>query len=178
MKKSGLVVTILLLLMVFFSTSQAALAVSDGYYQLSETTPVWDGADASRTKSPDSNYDYVYGDESSESYNLPWNINFYGTSYNRITADTNGNIWFTASDAAQSYNLLNTGRGPVIAAWNNDLSSYLQGGVFIQHKTNPERIVIEWLAETFTEEGNERLNNFEVVIFSDGSIRTDYYLGK
>ena len=178
MRKSGLVVTILLLLMVLFSTSQAALAVSDGFYQLSETTPVWDGTDASRTKSPDSNYDYVYGDESSESYNLPWNINFYGTSYNRITADTNGNIWFTASDAAQSYNLLNTGRGPVIAAWNNDLSSYLQGGVFIQHKTNPERIVIEWQVETFTEEGNERLNNFEVVIFSDGSIRTDYYLGK
>ena len=70
--------------------------------------------------------------------------------------------------------LIRPGRSPVISAWNNDLSSYLYGGHFIEHKTNPERVVIEWLGETFTEEGYAQPNNFEVVLFPNGLVRTDY----
>jgi hypothetical protein len=175
MRKTGMVELYLLLLLALFIPWSGAFAATDGYYQLSEVSqPSWDGTDADRTETPTADYNYVYGNESSVSYTLPWSFTFYGHSYSAITPDTNGNIWFNSTGSANSFNLASTGRGPVIAAWNNDLSSYFNVGVFIQHKTNPERVVIEWQTETYTEEGFALLNNFEVVIFQNGSIRTDY----
>ena len=149
-------------------------ATADSGYQLSEASSSWDGTDASRLKAPTADYDYTYGDESSVTYALPWSFSFYGTAYSQITADTNGNIWLISTGSAHSYNLSSTGRGPVIAAWNNDLSSYFYGGVYVQHKTNPERVVIEWQTETYTDEGEYRPNRFEILLYQDGGIRFDY----
>lgn len=149
-------------------------AATDGIYQLTEVTQTWDGTDGNRTKPPTIDYDYTYGDESNLSYTLPWSFNFYGQAYNQVNVDTNGNVWFGATGSAHSFNLKNTGRGPVVAAWNNDLSSYYYGGVFIQHKTDPERVVFEWQTETYSEEGFSRPNNFEVVVFPNGTARIDY----
>lgn len=154
-----------------------ASAATDGFYLLSETSYGWDGTDANRTKAKSSSYSYTYGDEKSLTYILPWAFVFYGQSYNQITVDTNGNTWFGTSGVARSFNLVSNNRGPVISAWNNDLSSYYYGGVFIQHKTDAplgERVVIEWKTETYPEEGYNRLNNFEVVLYPNSSFRTDY----
>ena len=149
-------------------------ATTDSGYQLSEASSSWDGTAGSRLKAPTVDYDYTYGDESSVTYTLPWSFPFYGKTYSRITADTNGNIWFTSTGSAHSHNLASTGRGPVITAWNNDLSSYFYGGVYVQHKTNPERVVIEWQTETYTDEGEYRPNQFEILLYQDGVIRFDY----
>jgi hypothetical protein len=156
------------------SWTASVFAATDGIYALSETVAVWDGSDADRTKPVSSDYNFTYGDEESLTYVLPWNFSFYGQSYSQITVDTNGNIWFGATTAANSFNLPAAGRGPVSAAWNDDLSSVYDGGVFIQHKTNPERVVIEWRTETYTDEGNDRPNSFEIVLFQNGNIRFDY----
>lgn len=174
MKISEIVVTILLIGLLLVPCS-GALAATDGFYNLMEVFPTfWDGTDASRTKTPTADYEYTYGDEASLAYNLPWSFNFYGQSYDRINVDTNGNVWFGTTGSTHSFNLTTTGRGPVIAAWNNDLSSYYYGGVFVQHKTNPERVVIEWQAETYTEGGYYLPNTFEVVLYRSGHIRIDY----
>lgn len=155
--------------------SSSAFAATDGFYSLSEVPQVWDGTDANRLKAVSADYGYTYGDESAFTYTLPWTFLFYGQSFNQINVDTNGNIWFAAAGgASHSFNLAATGRGPVISAWNNDLSSYYYGGAFVQHKTDPERVVIEWQAETYTEEGYSRINDCEVVIFPSGTIRYDY----
>jgi hypothetical protein len=160
-------------------TGTGSSSVSDGFYSLETIGTVWDGTVASRTieTTTDSSgtyaYTYTYGDESSIDYTLPWPFNFYGTNYAHITVDTNGNIWFGSAGPAHSFNLASAGY-PVIAAWNNDLSSYYYGGVFIQHKSNPERIVVEWQTETWTEEGYYLPNNFAVVLYLNGAIRIDY----
>ena len=152
----------------------ASASLFDDYYTLASTGVIWDGTDADRLRLPTADYASTYGDEASVTYTLPWTFTFYGQLFNQITADTNGNIWFGSSGSAHSFNLAINGQGPVIAVWNNDLSSYLNGGVFIQHKTNPERIVVEWQTETYTEEGRRRPNNFEAVLFQTGDIRLDY----
>lgn len=175
MKKAGLVLTAILTLGALLLPLNVSFAATDGIYQLSEVPAAWDGTDASRLKDPSADYDYGYGDEGSISYTLPWPVGFYGASYSQIVIDSNGHIRLGSSSAsANSFNLSVTGIGPVIAPWNNDLSSYYYGGFFAQHKTNPERVVIEWQAETYTEEGLSRPNDFEVVIFPDGTIRFDY----
>jgi hypothetical protein len=193
MKKTGIVATILLLMSTLFMPCSGASAATDGYYNLTEMGFTWDGTDANRLKAPipapagssyQYEYDYTYGDESSLTYTLPWPFSFYGQSYNQINIDTNGNIWFGAAGSAHSFTLNDTktsptatSRGPVIAAWNNDLSSYYYGGVFVQHKTDApqgDRVVIEWQTETYTEEGYFQPNNFEVVLSRGGTIRFDY----
>lgn len=160
-----------------FNMSALSGNVFDGYYTLASATTTWDGTDADRLKLPTADYTSTYGDESSVTYTLPssfGSFSYYGQSFSQITVDTNGNVWFGSTGSAHSFNLASNGRSPVISAWNNDLSSYLTGGVFIQHKTSPERIVIEWQTETYTDEGRRRPHNFEVVLFQTGSIRLDY----
>jgi hypothetical protein len=179
MKKTGFVATMLIMMALIMMAplllhSTFAQAATDGVYSLAETSRAWDATDANRTRPPTSDYDYTYGDEASLVYALPWPFTFYGQSYSQINADTNGNIWFTATGSAHSLNLANSGRGPVIAVWNNDLSSYFYGGVFIQHKSNPERVIIEWQTETYSDEGAFRVNRFAAVLFPNGVIRTDY----
>ena len=144
----------------------------------SQNYPSWDGADSGLIADPSSEYDYVYGDDASLSYQLPqtWpSFTFYGQAYSQITVDTNGNIWFGPASSTNSFTLSTT--GPVISAWNNDLTSYFNGGVFVQHKTDlpqGERVVIEWQAESYTDQGFALPNNFEVVLFRNGDIRIDY----
>lgn len=168
---------ILLLSICFLVVPGLALSATDGIYQVSEVTAVWDGTDAVLPQTPSADYDAVFGDDASLTYTLPASFSgftFYRQSYSQITVDTNGNIWFGYTGSAYSFGLPSAGKGPVISVWNNDLSSYVAGGVFIQHKTNPERVVIEWQSETYTDEGNILLNNFEAVLFPDGKVRVDY----
>ncbi len=162
--------------LVIMSATQIALAVTDGIYGLTATTPAWyDGTDGSLLEAPDADYDFVYGDEASLTYTIPasWpSFTFYGQTYTQITVDTNGTIWFGNPD--QSFSLADSAMKPVISVWHNDLSSYGNGGVFIRHKTDPERLVIEWQTETYTDEGGSLLNNFEAVLYPTGTIRFDY----
>ncbi len=145
-------------------------------YSLQEVTSssTWDGTNGSRLQSTS-----TYGDETIVRYSLPWPFKFYGQPYNSIAADSNGNIWFASNitTSAHSFSLSSTGRGPVIAAWNDDLSSSYLGGVFIQHKSDAplgDRVTIEWKTETQSEEGLFVPNSFETILFPDGKIRVDY----
>lgn len=174
MKKIVMLISNLLFAVALLMPFSKAFADTDGFYDLFETTYTWDGTDADRTKATSADYDYSYGDEEILTYHLPWGFNYYGQSYSSINIDTNGNIWFTNSSPASSFNLQNTSKGPVIAAWNSDLSSQYYGGAFVQHKTNPERVVIEWQAETYAEEGSYLTNNFEVVLSQTGAIQFNY----
>lgn len=171
MKETGILLTTIALLA---TMTTGAFAATDGVYTLSESAYTWDGTDADRYKATSNDYNYDYGDEASLSYTLPWPFIYYGRIYTTITVDANGNIWFGYAGSAYSFILPTTGKGPVIAGLNNDLTSLYYGGIFIQHKTGPERVVIEWQAETYSDEGTSNLNDFEVVLFSDGAIRSDY----
>lgn len=150
---------------------------TDGIYQLSEISHTWEGTDAVFPATPTADYDALLGDDTVLTYTLPASFSgftFYRQPYNQITVDTNGSIWFSNTSSTYAFSLGITGKGPVISPWNNDLSSYGYGGVFIQHKTDPERVVIEWQTETWSDEGGFLPNNFEAVLFPNGTIRFDY----
>ncbi len=139
--------------------------ISSAEYQLTQLTSAeWHGTIADRLQAEVSDsYQFDYGDDAVVSFTLPWSFNINGTNYAEIIADTDGHIWFDA-----------TGSGPQIAVWNTDLDSYYQGGVFVQHKTNPERVVVQWQTETAIHAGYGRVNNIEAVLFSDGKIQINY----
>ena len=173
MKKILLFLLVLSMLPALLLNVNPATAAGDGYYTVTETAAQRDSATGLRLP-PTADFDYASGDEESVTYTLPWSITFYGQTFSSITADTNGNIWFTATDADYSFSLAATGRGPVISAWHQDLSSAFFGGVFIRHMSAPERVVIQWQTESYTEEGSFAPNSFSVVLFPNGSIHFDY----
>ena len=141
------------------------VSISFADYQLTKlASSEWSGTNADRLLAETAgSYHFDYGEEATVNYTLPWSFSFYRIVYNQITADSDGNIWFGT-----------VGNSPKIAAWNADLSSYFFGGVFVEYKSNPDRVVIEWLAETFLDQGLNRPNNFEVVLYPDGKIQLNY----
>lgn len=170
------------IIMLAIQLPSISVAATDTIYNLFEITSnpstTWDGTNGNRLQASS-----IYGDERTVTFNLPWDFIFYGQTYavgTPVTLDTNGNIWFASNITSSAHNFeLNTtlGRGPVVAAWNDDLSSAYYGGVFVQHKTDlplGERVVVEWQTETQAEEGLFAPNNFETILFKDGRIRIDY----
>jgi hypothetical protein len=171
MKKPGIVLTsILMFLLLILSSSAFAEIFSDSYYSLEEVPFTWVGTYANRTIAPSKVY--TYGDESLATKMLSSRFTFYGQTDLLLSADTNGNVWFdNVTKSAHSFNLAQRGTR-VISTWNNDLSSYYYGGAFIEELS--DQVIVEWVTETYTDEGYARLNNFEAVIFKDGRIRLDY----
>ena len=178
MSKYIIIIAVIYSMVILLPTGSSA--ATDNIYTLDEITPAptWEGTTGNRLQSSS-----TYGDESVVTFNLPWDFVFYGHTYSAgtpVILDTNGNIWFNSniSTSAHSFGLDTTaGRGPVIAAWNDDLSSAYYGGVFVQHKTDlplGERVVIEWQTETQADEGFFVPNSFETILFKDGRIRIDY----
>ncbi|WP_216355496.1 thrombospondin type 3 repeat-containing protein [Geothermobacter hydrogeniphilus] len=147
--------------------TEPAVTAGNGGYDLRETCSSWDGVGTPELE--------FSGDDTVSSYTLPWNFSFYGTAYGSITIDSNGRIWFSHSYSEYSAGLVNAGYGPVIAPWANDLSSSSYGQIRVEHKTGPERVVIEWQTETYSDAGDGPLSTFEVVLFADGAIRFDYF---
>jgi len=159
------------------AVTATAFAATDGSYTLSKPdTAIWEEINASPLRAISPDYTYLYGDDEYLTYSLPpsWQFKFYGLPYSQITVDTNGNIWFGSARSGYSFPLPNAGYGPVASVWNEDLSSLYGGGVFIEHLTAPERVVIQWQTETLTEEGSALQNAFEAVLFDNGTIRYDY----
>lgn len=150
------------------------LAISAGYYTMSQTTAAVDSTLRNRLIAPNADYNYTYGDDKPVTYTLPWTFSYYGKTFSEITADTNGNIWFGTPNTAYALNLA-TATLPVLSAWNTDLDSTYSGGVYIQHKTAPERIVIEWQTKPYFEGAKlQPLTTFSVVLFQTGVLRVDY----
>lgn len=120
---------------------------------------------------------FQYGDDESLVYELPWPVMLYGQSYTQIIADTNGNLWLNPADPNNlpiAHNLISGGNGPVISPWNSDHDSYYHGGVFIEHRTSPERVVIQWSTGSWNSQGYYRPNYFQVVLTPDSTIRFNY----
>lgn len=166
----GLVCAVLLLVG-FFSAGTASAA----YYEVSEIGSQWETTTASRLQAETAGYAFNYGDEDKVVYSLPWSFLYYGQSYSQIVADSNGNVWFAPADPDNLPNTFDlTTTGPVIAAWNSDLTSYSYGGVFVEHKTSPERVVVEWQVETFASQSSAKLNKIQAVLYQDGRVQLNY----
>ncbi|MBN2428179.1 MAG: hypothetical protein JXK94_07580 [Deltaproteobacteria bacterium] len=148
-----------------------------GAYQVAEVAADWETLTANRLQAETADYQFNYGDDEYQVYTLPWNFTWYQQNFTEIVADTNGNIWFNPSNLATlpvNHDLAGSTGTPVISAWNTDLSSYYAGGVFIEHKASPERVVVQWTTETWNEQASHASNKFQAVLFQDGTIQFNY----
>jgi Bacterial TSP3 repeat len=155
----------------------SAATVFGAAYQLTEVTAAWETVTTNRFQAETSDYQFNYGDDEHQAFALPWTFNYFGQNHTQIYADTNGNIWFNPPDPTNhpvNHDLDGATNSAVISAWNADLNSYFSGGVFIEHKTLPERVVVQWTTESWEKQGSQVLNKLQAVLFQDGTIQFNY----
>ncbi|PLY02003.1 MAG: hypothetical protein C0622_06155 [Desulfuromonas sp.] len=151
-------------LIIVFLCSLAASAFAATYQQSLLPGAEWDATKADRLQvEVAGSYQFDYGEECLVDFSLPWEFPFYDSSSSRIYVDGEGNIW-----------LGSLGSGPRITVWNGDLDSYYGGGSFVEHKSDPERIVVQWSAEAFEAVGYGQPIEAEVILYDDGNIRFNY----
>ncbi len=137
------------------------------FYELTEVDPLWNG-------SPDNSDDGI--DDGFIAHTMPWPFAFYGRTYTQASIDYNGSIWFEFEGSDHSFDLATGGgHGPVISAWNNNLSTVKYGRVRVRDLTSPDRVVIGWYAvETYECYKCDWGASFEVVLYPDGNIQFNY----
>lgn len=159
MKRSFRTTTILLLILFFTCFGKEVFAAYQLLGSFNGLSFRWDGTAGDRLKWL-GNFDY--GDDASVTFTLPWAFSFNGQDYYTFTAWADGRV--TPYGAS----------GPVIIAWDADLSSHFNGGLFVELKTKPNRVVIEWQTATFEKDGYGAMNTFEVILDSYGGIGVNY----
>ncbi|MEZ5588089.1 MAG: hypothetical protein R3E46_13530 [Sedimenticolaceae bacterium] len=107
------------------------------------------------------------GDDASAAVGLGFNFDFFGSSYNTINVNSNGNITFGTGDTDFSESVSEfLSDQPRIAGWWDDLNPAAGGSVDATGDANS-------MVVTFTgvpQFANTDSNNFSITLFSDGAI--------
>ncbi|OWY72336.1 hypothetical protein B7486_05290 [cyanobacterium TDX16] len=128
-------------------------------------------------------YDWSDSDDDGESdeVNLPWTVNIQGLEFVAFIQSSNGFVELLRSgESAYDYEdydvegLINDGdphHSYLMAAFD-DLSSDEVGqfGYDIQ----ADRVVFDWLTETYEDEEYGRPNNFQIVLYADGRVQWNF----
>jgi hypothetical protein len=111
-----------------------------------------------------------HGDDTATNMVLPFPVTLYGTSYSSAAVSSNGNMQFTAANAAYTNSCLpGAGMGVMLAPYWDDLRTDAPGsGIFTSVSgTAPNRILnVEWRSTYFS--GGGALN-FQIRLYEDGS---------
>jgi hypothetical protein len=110
-------------------------------------------------------------DRSSTRLDLPFAINFFGTTYNTFFANNNGNITFSAPLTEFTPAAFPIANQPLIAPWWADvdtrsrtgLASATQNNVYVA-SPNASTAVITWHDVGYFSNSNDKLNNFQLVL--------------
>jgi len=125
-------------------------------------------------------------DSSSDKTSLPFSVTFDGKTYTHFDMDSNGYIQLLGEDDKPSYYGYGSIADLIVDDYNDDhklnnfyilaayddLSSDEYG--FYGYKAYSDKIIFYYLTETYEDEGNEYLNNFEVILFKNGNIRWNF----
>ncbi len=115
------------------------------------------------------------GDDASRAIDLPFPFTFYGTAYNRVFLNSDGNLTFNRADNASTARSLNRFlEGPPRIALNFvDLDpSVTSGTAGVYLLQNPGLVRVTWL--DVPEFGAANSNTFQVTLFPNGRISMAY----
>jgi uncharacterized protein (TIGR03437 family) len=114
------------------------------------------------------------GDDDSRQISLPFAFPFFGSSYRQVFLNSDGNLTFTAGDAASSGRSVGrmTGGPPRISPLFDDLDPSRTGAGSVRIATDSGRVVFSWVG--VAEFGSASTMTFQAVLFVDGRIQFSY----
>ncbi|OON65812.1 nidogen-like domain-containing protein [Hymenobacter sp. CRA2] len=102
-------------------------------------------------------------DNSSQAVPLGWNFSLFGTNYNTVYINTNGNITFDAP--LNSFNAQGFPIGtPMVAAFWADVDTRAPGSGSVWYKVYPDRLVVTWNRVGYYNVAADKKNTFQLII--------------
>jgi len=113
-------------------------------------------------------------DDGSVLFNLGFSFPFFGTNYNALSINANGNVTFTGPSSLSTESAESLALGlPRIAAFWDDLDFTRSGGLFAKIVGTPvAKVVITWNA--VPEWGTTNSNTIQLTLSNDGAIKIAY----
>ena len=110
-------------------------------------------------------------DSSTSVINIPFNFNFFGTNYNQVYINNNGNITFDELDSTYSSTGFPSPRDMIAPFWA-DVDTRNNTG-YVAYKVEATRLTVIWYNVGYFRMKSDKRNTFKLVI-SDGA---DPYIG-
>jgi hypothetical protein len=104
-------------------------------------------------------------DGSSSQLNLPFEINFFGNSFNTFFANNNGNISFTSPLSSYTPSPFPITNQPVIAPFWADVDTRGSGAVYTA-APNSDTLVVTWSQVGYYDERADELNDFQMTMLN------------
>lgn len=107
-------------------------------------------------------------DESSSLLNLPFALNFFGTTYNNFYANNNGNVSFSGPLWSYTPDPFPIASQPMIAPYWGDVDTRNQpgGGAVYVAAPNPDTVVVTWHNVGYYSQNNTKLNDFQMTLLN------------
>lgn len=118
---------------------------------------------------PDSSYILALApsdDGSSSSIALPFNFCLYGTNYNSVYINNNGNISFNAAYSTFSSNSFPDPTFIMVAPFWGDVDT--QTGGTVLYKITPTALYVNWVGVGYFNDHTDKVNTFQLII-TDGT---------
>lgn len=145
-----------------------AFTVAGNRYAVTSATGAFDTGSGSTTTLP-------LTDDSTAQVPLPFPFPFYGTSYQSVFVNSDGNLTFVTGDTDSSdRNLARVVTGPPrIAPLLNDLNPISPGAVTVDRLS--DRVLVNWTnIGEWAPSGSSGQNTFQIVLERTGTIRFNY----
>lgn len=104
-------------------------------------------------------------DGSSSELNLPFEINFFGSSFNTFFANNNGNISFAAPLDSYTPSAFPITNQPVIAPFWADVDTRSSGAVYTA-APNSDTVVVTWSQVGYYSQNEDKLNDFQMTLLN------------
>ncbi len=119
---------------------------------------------------PDATYSLALApndDGSSGLINLPFSFNFYGTTYNSLYINNNGNITFGSPLSTYSSTAFPSANNKIIAPFWADVDTRAGNGQVL-YKVTPHAIFVNWVNVGYYSMQGDKLNTFQLTL-TDGT---------
>lgn len=105
-------------------------------------------------------------DESSNQLNLPFAIDFFGSTYNQFFVNNNGNITFNSALGSFTPSPFPITNQPTIAPFWADVDTRNQpgGGAVYVASPNADTVVVTWHNVGYYSSNNDKLNDFQLTL--------------
>lgn len=149
------------------NTSITFTPAAGAYAVVASSLPQENGTAAAKT--------FSLSDDDTAEVALPFPFTFFGTTYTSVFLNTDGNLTFGVGDSASTDRDLQRliGGAPRIAPLLNDLNPLAPARITMESFN--DRALFTWIdTGEWTDSGSRGKNTFQVVVFSNGTIRFSY----
>lgn len=141
--------------------------INSGNQPFASACNCWEPRDATWSVAPFTNGippDYRNDDGSTPQINLPFNFCLYGTQYNSLFINNNGNVSFGTAYSTFTANPFPDPNFVMVAPFWADVDTRDLASGLVYYKVTPTNIIVQWENVGYYSQHSDLLNSFQLII--------------